>query len=184
MVATAGRNGHGGSLVAGAVAARQATLREILAGGSAHTQADLGAVLRRRGFPVNQSTISRDLRAVGARRELGPEGPARYSLAGRKEEAAAPSPVSRFPFALVTAVAHNEALVLVKTRVGAASTVAVALDDADLPGILGTVAGDDTILVVPAQGAVVAALARRIRAAVWGARPRPRSRPRRARRGR
>ena len=160
---------------------RRRTLREILAAGgegAAHTQADVQEALGRRGFVVNQSTVSRDLRAVGAHREPAPDGAGRWSLPSVLE--AAPPPPARYPFALVLGVTRNENVVLVKTHVAAASTVAVALDAARVPGLLGTVAGDDTILAIPERAAGTAALARSIEAKVWpgSAPPRARRRPR------
>ena len=165
------------------VAARRQALREVLAGGgapgaagaaAAQTQADIVAALERRGFEANQSTVSRDLRAVGARREHSPDGAARWSLPPLAE-AAPPPPPARYPFALVLGVTWNETVVLVKTHVAAASAVANALDAAGIDGLLGTIAGDDTILAVPEHVSRTAALARRIQERVWPGQPRARA---------
>jgi transcriptional regulator of arginine metabolism len=132
-------------------------VREILARGSATSQEDLQRALAARGIHAAQPTISRDLVALGVGR-IAAAGGARYRL-DERDGALPIEPVRR----LVDAVATNGMLVVVRTKAGAASTVARALDDARLDEILGTIAGDDTIFVAPRQSREAAALARRLR---------------------
>jgi transcriptional regulator of arginine metabolism len=104
-----------------------------------------------------QATMSRDLARLGAVRTVGPDG-VRYAIPG----GARALPFEGLP-GLVDAVSSNGALVVVRTKAGAASTVARAIDDAALRDALGTVAGDDTIFVAPIARGRCAALAARLR---------------------
>jgi len=118
---------------------RQDAIREIIRGQHVRTQRDLVNGLKARGFVCTQATVSRDITDMGLRKL--PEGI--YMLAEDLH-------LQRMVADLVdeTAVANN--LVMVKTSTGAASGVAAALDAAYLPGVLGSIAGDDTILVITA----------------------------------
>jgi len=108
------------------------------------TQEELLSALGREGFRATQATLSRDLARLGARRVSRPEG-AFYEVDG-------PPPQEGLPAlrGLVGALDANASLVVVRTAPGAASAVARAIDDARLPEVLGTLAGDDTIFVAPA----------------------------------
>jgi len=64
---------------------------------------------------------------------------------------------------LVDSVRTNGTLVVVRTKASAASTVALAIDDAGLPDVLGSLAGDDTVFIAPARSRAAPALARRLR---------------------
>jgi transcriptional regulator of arginine metabolism len=108
------------------------------------TQEALLAALQHEGFRATQATLSRDLARLGARRVSRPEG-AHYEVDG----AGTPDALAALR-GLTLAVEANASLVVVRTAVGAASAVARALDDARLPEVLGTIAGDDTIFVAPA----------------------------------
>jgi transcriptional regulator of arginine metabolism len=91
------------------------------------------------------------------RRGSGPSGP-RYALEG--DDGGLPiEPVRR----LAESVETNGLMVVVRTKASAASTVARALDDARLPDVLGTLAGDDTIFVVPGKGRSGTALVKTLR---------------------
>jgi transcriptional regulator of arginine metabolism len=132
-------------------------MREILARGGATSQEDLLRALAARGIHAAQPTISRDLVALGAGRVAAPGG-AHYRL--EPGDGALPIEPVR---GLVDAVITNGLLVVVRTKAGAASTVARALDDARMDEILGTIAGDDTIFVAPRAARAATALARRLR---------------------
>jgi transcriptional regulator of arginine metabolism len=101
--------------------------------------------LAARGIAAAQATISRDLVLLGVPRAVGPAGH-RYQI-GEEDVWLPIDPVR----GLVEAVHTNGVLVVVRTKAGAASTVARAIDDARLVGVLGTLAGDDTIFVAPAR---------------------------------
>jgi transcriptional regulator of arginine metabolism len=120
---------------------RRKILRQLLlAGSGGSTQAQLVGALAERGFATTQSTISRDLKLLGAERRVRDDGNQVYRLE--------PGP-GVFPVGMVVAVEHNEVLVIVRTRVGRAPAVGLELDALGNPDILGTIAGDDTVLVIP-----------------------------------
>jgi transcriptional regulator of arginine metabolism len=137
--------------------ARRAAVREILARRRAASQEDLQRALAARGIHAAQPTISRDLVALGATR-LVAAGGHRYAIPGG-DDALPIDPVR----GLVESIASNGQLVVVRTKAGAASTVARAIDDACLDVVLGTIAGDDTIFVAPGRTAATEAVARRLR---------------------
>ena len=138
--------------------ARRAVIRQLLSERRVATQGALRALLGRAGYHVTQGTLSRDLAALGARRAPLPGGGMAYEL---------PAPSSA-PWAaetvggLVTRVRDNGWLVVVNARPGAASAVALALDQARLPEVLGSIAGDDTVFVAPSPGTLAARLRQRL----------------------
>jgi transcriptional regulator of arginine metabolism len=130
-------------------AARRLALRRLLAGGGAASQEALVESLARQGHRVSQTTVSRDLKALGARKRAAGTGGEVYALPG--PEAAAGEGVSELAGALrafVVGIDSSLNLTVLHTPPGAAGTVAAALDRAPLRGVLGSVAGDDTILVI------------------------------------
>jgi transcriptional regulator of arginine metabolism len=138
-------------------ASRRDAIREILAQRTIGSQDDLQRHLEARGIRAAQATLSRDLAALGVRRGSGPEGP-RYVIDG--DTGGLPiEPVRR----LAESVETNGLMVVVRTKASAASTVARALDDARLPDVLGTLAGDDTIFVVPGSARGATALVKHLR---------------------
>jgi transcriptional regulator of arginine metabolism len=123
---------------------RQKAVLAILEQGPVPSQEDLQRALKKRGFDVGQATLSRDIRDLGlAKTAAGydlPPGDAAF-------EPALP-PASRLvrEFALEVRPAQN--LLVIKTTVGSAQPVAAALDGEAWPEAVGTIAGDDAILIV------------------------------------
>jgi transcriptional regulator of arginine metabolism len=107
-----------------------------------HTQEELVAELRAQNHPVTQATVSRDIRELGLYRATGPDGP-RYAVPGGLGIRG--TQVLRDFVGAVDAV---QFMAVVHTPVGTANLVAVAIDEAGWPEVLGTVAGDDTVLLV------------------------------------
>jgi transcriptional regulator of arginine metabolism len=123
---------------------RQRAILELVKHGRVANQEDLQKALRKRGVKVGQATLSRDIRDLGLSKT--PQG---YALSqGDGSSFPALPPVSRLvrEFVLEVRVAQN--LLVIKTSVGSAQPVAAALDDESWPEAVGTVAGDDTILIV------------------------------------
>ena len=116
---------------------RHDVIREIVRTERVKTQRSLVEHLKKRGFDVTQATISRDITEMGLRKL--PEGI--YALAEDLY-------LQRMVSDLVTDVRRTGNLVLIKASPGTGPGVAAALDAADLPGVLGSIAGDDTILVI------------------------------------
>ena len=121
---------------------RRKLLRQLLLSGrGGSTQQQLVDELAERGVATTQSTISRDLKLLGAQRRVRDDGSFVYRLesAGR----------TNFPAGMVLAVEHNETVIVIRTRVGRAPAVGLELDGLRHPDILGTIAGDDTVMVIP-----------------------------------
>jgi transcriptional regulator of arginine metabolism len=136
---------------------RREAVARLVRQGHIGTQEALLSALRREGFRATQATLSRDLARLGARRALRPEGGAVYELA----EEGADAGLSALR-GLVLSVTANGWLVVVRTRPGSAPAVARAVDLARLEGVLGTLAGDDTIFVAPSRQRGAWALAARL----------------------
>jgi transcriptional regulator of arginine metabolism len=138
--------------------ARREAIRRLIRGGKVATQEDLRERLADQGFDVTQGTLSRDLARLGARRAPAAEGGTIYELP--PEGAASPPGLLEALDPLVRGVRDNGTLVVVHTTPGAAQAVALALDQARLPEVLGTIAGDDTVFVAPVQAASASRLTR------------------------
>lgn len=128
---------------------RRRLLARVLREEPAGSQAALLKALRRHGLRTVQSTLSRDLREIGAVRVPAPSGGFRYEVPAAGGAPGAPREKLRAMFrSIVSSVKGTGSLVLVKTSPGNAAGIGVLIDALDHPHILGTVAGDDTILVV------------------------------------
>lgn len=125
------------------------TLRDLLMLGEMSTQEDLVAELKRQKLTVTQSTISRDLRRLGAIKTVDGSGRTIYRL---PDDSIAPVPLASSSLRnLLVDINHNGHMIVIHTSPGSASLVARQLDQ-NLPSdILGTLAGDDTVFVAPAQ---------------------------------
>jgi len=125
-------------------AARREAILAILRESAVGRQQALVAALRSRGHDATQSSVSRDLRELGVakvgERYLAPHGD---------------RPAKRTPFGVlagfvVEVTPSGDNITVIKTAVGAAQSVAVALDESDWPEVVGTISGDDTIFVATA----------------------------------
>ncbi len=112
-------------------AQRHSAILQVVNGGSVHTQHEIASALARRGVHATQATISRDIQELGLVRSGG----------GYRS----PTALVR---ELVLSIEVVEPMVVIKTPPGTANLVARRIDEAALPGIAGTVAGDDTIIAV------------------------------------
>lgn len=136
---------------------RQAIVR-ILRDGHVRRQEDLARLLKTAGYEVTQSSVSRDLRDLGVLKASG-----RYVLP--------PDEVSRAngDFAMLGQFVRGlkragPSLTVVRTTIGAAQSVAVAIDRAEWPEVAGTISGDDTIFIATANAAAQDALVARLQA--------------------
>jgi transcriptional regulator of arginine metabolism len=128
---------------------RRERIRRLLLAHEVATQEELGALLQREGLAVTQATLSRDLAKLEARRVTRPDGGTVYELPGAPARSSEGLLQAR---GLVTTVLEGDAMVVVHTLPGGAPTVARAIDTTRPPGVLGTIAGDDTVFVVPSKG--------------------------------
>jgi transcriptional regulator of arginine metabolism len=141
---------------------RQRTILELVAAHRPRSQAELGEMLARQGFEVNQATLSRDLRQLGLRK-----GPAGYetpdALAGNSDRR---DPLGRAVATWLSEVRSAQQMLVLKTPPGGAQPLGVALDTHPPEGLLGTVAGDDTVMAVcadPASAQRISALLEQLR---------------------
>lgn len=116
---------------------RQDAIRDIVRNKDVRTQRVLVDELRAMGFECTQATVSRDIADMGLRKL--PEGI--YVLAEDLH-------LQRMVSELVTGVLRTDNLVMIKAQPGTASGIAAAVDAAELPDVLGSLAGNDTILVI------------------------------------
>ncbi len=123
-------------------------LRKLLTEGEISTQEDLAEELARQKFQVTQSTISRDLRKLGAIKTFDPAGQIKYRL---PDDIMMPSVSNLDLKGLLLNIEHNGIMIVLHTTPGSASLVARHLDQVKPEGIIGTMAGDDTIFVAPAS---------------------------------
>jgi transcriptional regulator of arginine metabolism len=122
----------------GARGDRHEAIREIVRASQVGTQSALADALGERGFDVTQATVSRDIAEMDLRKSDGA-----YVVPEDLR-------LSQMVRSLVRSVARAGNQVVVRTEPGAASSVAAAIDAAAPAGVLGTIAGDDTIFVVAA----------------------------------
>lgn len=137
---------------------RQRAIVEVLQQAPIASQEDLQRTLRKRGFRVGQATLSRDIHDLNLSK--GANG---YSLPqGEGSTGLALPPVSRLVREFVLDARSAQNLLVIRTIVGSAQPVAAALDAEEWPEALGTIAGDDTILIVCPDKHDAAKLASRI----------------------
>ena len=149
-------------------AARLALVASLLARQQVRSQTELAELLAAEGVVVTQATLSRDLvelQAVKVRSPSGAlvyavpvEGGARATLSGETEEMLA-TRLARLCEELLVTAESSGPLVVLRTPPGAAQFLASAIDHSTMPGVLGTIAGDDTVLVIagePDLGSTVA----------------------------
>ncbi len=130
-------------------AQRQHRISQLLADHAVTSQGDLVELLAAEGIAATQATASRDLEDLGAIKVRVPGGSTVYAIPELPTEQVAPHEHLRRVFGdWVVEVAHSLNLVVLRTPPGSAHVVGSALDRAGLPGVVGTVAGDDTLLVV------------------------------------
>jgi transcriptional regulator of arginine metabolism len=147
---------------------RLAAIRRLVGASSLRSQEDLLVALRREGFAVTQATLSRDLKVLGVVRVPGSEGEYVYSFSDPEGKSGSGQSLTGDFMRGFISMEFSGAFALIKTLPGHASSVAYALDHLRLDSVLGTVAGDDTVLVVPRDGATKSEILREIRQRIPG----------------
>lgn len=132
--------------------ARLSRLRDLLAQERHTSQQELGSALAFENIQVSQSTLSKDLVAVGAIRRRAADGVLVYALDNDGDVAGiALEKLARLAAELVQSIQSSGNQVVLRTPPGAAQFFAASVDTARLPGVMGTIAGDDTILLIAAD---------------------------------
>jgi len=124
--------------------ARQAVIRTLIERRPVANQDELRRLLEKQGFDVTQATLSRDVNELGLVK--GPEG---YLLPGSVDVAVSAGPsVETILIDFVTGVKQAQNLLVLRTTSGSAQPVAIAVDQEEWEEVVGTVGGDDTVLVI------------------------------------
>lgn len=145
--------------------ARDRRILDIIAARPITTQDQLVAALRGAGIRVTQATVSRDIKRLGLVKMGTRDGAYRY----KAPETATPqrtelhARLARAVRDYVEEIDEGSGLVVVKTMTGSAATVAEAIDEMVWPEVVGTVAGDNTIIVVPRRASDRATIVERLR---------------------
>ena len=139
---------------------RQHQIIQLLGDVAVTSQSQLVELLEAEGIEATQATVSRDLEDIGAIKVRVPGGDLVYGLPEHSnEQVAPPDHLRRVLSDWVAEVAYSHNIVMVRTPPGSAHVVASALDRSNLDGVIGTVAGDDSIMIVASEDTTGKALA-------------------------
>ena len=148
--------------------ARHGRITDLIREGAVRSQTELGALLRAEGVVTTQATLSRDLEELGALKLRGVDGGAPVYVipedGSPRPMAGGTSRLARLFSELLLSHEASGNLVVLRTPPGAAQFLASAIDRAALVDVIGTIAGDDTILVVARAGLAGDELGRRLAA--------------------
>jgi transcriptional regulator of arginine metabolism len=142
------------------VSARRSKAIALIKAGVVHSQSDLVKLLKKAGFAVTQATASRDLEEVGAVRSRNESGELIYQIGASSDGAISKS--MPLPSDLILSVESSGNLAVVRTPPGGAQFLASSLDNSGIASIIGTIAGDDTVLVVSKKSTGGADLAKEL----------------------
>lgn len=143
-------------------AKRQALIREIVEAQSIQTQEELAEALRARGMVVTQATVSRDIREMHLLKVLAEDGSYRYATMEKNDTSVNDRLIRMLSDSVVEMNSANN-LIVIHTLSGSAHVAAEAVDNLKWPEIIGTIAGDNTILLVVRANDEVDAVMKRFR---------------------
>ena len=142
---------------------RQHRITRLLETEAVASQSHLVDLLAAQGVEATQTTVSRDLEELGAVKVRLPGGDTAYALPELPSQQVAPEDhLRRVLGEWVVEADHSGNLIVLRTPPGSAHVVGSALDRSGFAGVIGTVAGDDTVLVVASEEAVGASVAHRL----------------------
>ena len=124
---------------------RQNRIKEIIESKDIETQDELLEELKKEGFKITQATISRDMREMKLTKVLGESGKQKYAML-KNFDTGVEQKYKKVLSAGIVSIDHSDNLIVIKTVSGMAMAVAAALDNMDIPGLMGCIAGDDTIM--------------------------------------
>lgn len=131
---------------------RLVAIRKIIQANKVSSQEEMLALLEKEGFVTTQATLSRDMKFLKVAKISDAELGYVYSLGETKVKSAEEDTIDEFPMSGVNSIEFSDNLAVVKTRPGFANGVASVIDSHGLYEILGTIAGDDTILIIAREG--------------------------------
>ncbi|MGN0444935.1 MAG: arginine repressor [Acutalibacteraceae bacterium] len=126
---------------------RQNMIRMLIREGQISTQDELIQKLREKGYDVTQATVSRDIKELKLIKKVGPNGKSIYCL-NTDTEGIGSAKYNAILSEAIVSVDFAENIVVIKTHSGMAGAAAAAIDATDSEGVVGTLAGDDTIFVL------------------------------------
>ena len=141
---------------------RQKALLDVIAKHAVATQSEIKELLKARGIEADQATLSRDIKELGLVKRSG-DGAYQRPGAETTDPETALTALERAANEFLRNVERVQQLVVIRTGRGQAQALAEALDRARVPEAVGTIAGDDTILVIARGARGAAALARRLK---------------------
>ena len=146
-------------------AKRQALIREIVGEQSIQTQEELAEALREHGMVVTQATVSRDIKEMHLLKVLSEDGSYRYATMEKGNQGVNDRLIRMLADSVVEINSVNN-LIVIRTLPGSAHVAAEAVDSLKWPELLGTIAGDNTILVIVRANDEVDTIVRRFRSIV------------------
>jgi len=127
--------------------ARQNKILELIANNEIETQEKLASMLRDQGFDVTQATISRDIKELQLIKVLSNTGKYKYAVSAQQDTPISDRFVKIFRETITSfACAHN--LIIIKTLSGCGAAAGEAIDNINLPHLVGSIAGDNTLLLI------------------------------------
>ena len=144
---------------------RHAALLDIIRAHRVTSQDALREILLERGFEITQATVSRDIRELRLAKVPAADGTSHYTLPEERENA---PPLESLLPALFLSAEGTGNLLVVRTMTGGAQAVALAIDWEEWPEVLGTIAGDDTILIICRADGHVEVVRKRLRSIARG----------------
>ncbi|HZG55385.1 transcriptional regulator AhrC/ArgR [Paenibacillus sp.] len=130
---------------------RHIKIREIITGREIETQDDLVDALRSAGYSVTQATVSRDIKELQLVKVPLSDGRYKYSLPSDQKY----NPALKLKRALIDyfgSIDHADNLVVMKSLPGTANTIGELIDNLDWPDVMGTICGDNTVLIICRSG--------------------------------
>ena len=146
-------------------ARRQALIREIVDTQSIQTQEELAQALREHGMVVTQATVSRDIKEMHLLKVLAEDGSYRYATMDKEEQGTSDRLIRMLADSVVSMASANN-LIVIRTLPGSAHVAGEAVDSLRWSEVLGTIAGDNTILVIVRSNEDVELVLRRFRAII------------------
>lgn len=143
-------------------ARRHALIREIVEKQSIQTQEELAQALSERGMVVTQATVSRDIKEMHLFKVLSDDGSYRYATMEKEEQGTSDRLIRMLADSVVDLASANN-LIVIRTLPGSAHVCGEAMDSLKWPEVIGTIAGDNTVLVIARSNEDVEPVIRRFR---------------------
>ncbi len=131
---------------------RLSDIKEIIAAGSINSQNDLLDILIAKGHVITQATLSRDLKELKASKVPGEKGGYKYTIADEMADKKPLMSYGGYTMSGFISIEFSKNLGIIKTMPAFSSPIAVAIDKANIKEVLGSIAGDDTILIIAREG--------------------------------